>query len=214
MSRSSPPLPRLRAALRRAVALTIVVSVTAVAGWLGDAAAANTGAGQREYLIKAAFVYDMLKATQWPKAHAGRVVLCVLGHDPFGAAWRSIEGRPVGRGKLDVVQLQDTNGFAGCDALLIGTSERATWQQIRGGLVARPILTMSEMTGFAQDGGMVALMNVDNRLRFDVNLKAVHKAGLAINTDALEQANMVHAQAAAVRFQGLPTPLTNAANRA
>ena len=44
-----------------------------------------------------------------------------------------------------------------------------------------------------------ALMAVDNRLRFDVNLKAVRKAGLSINTDALEQANEVHAQAAAVR---------------
>jgi len=213
MSCSLPTHPRLRAAFRRAVALTIVVSVTVAAG-LSGVRPAGAETAVREYLIKAAFVYDMLKATQWPKAHAGRVVLCVLGHDPFGAAWRSIEGRPVGRGKLDVVQLQDTNGFAGCDALLIGTSERATWQQIRGGLVARPILTMSEMTGFAQDGGMVALMNVDNRLRFDVNLKAVHKAGLAINTDALEQATMVHAQGAAVRFHGLPTPLTNAANRA
>jgi hypothetical protein len=192
-------LPRLRAAFRRAVALTIVVSVTAAAGWaVRPAAAAETAV--REYLIKAAFIYDMLKATQWPKAHAGRVVLCVLGRDPFGAAWRSIEGRPVGRGKLDVVQLQDANGLAGCDALFVGTSERAAWQQIRGALAARPILTMSEMTGFAQDGGMVALMNVDNRLRFDVNLKAVRKAGLAINTDALEQANMVHAQAAAVRW--------------
>jgi len=200
-------LPRLRAAFRRVVALTFVVSVTAAAGWAVRPAAADTAA--REYLIKAAFVYDMLKATQWPKAHAGRVVLCVLGRDPFGAAWRSIEGRPVGRGKLDVVPLQDANGFAGCDALFVGTSERATWQQIRGGLVARPILTMSEMTGFAQDGGMVALMNVDNRLRFDVNLKAVRKAGLAINTDALEQANMVHARAAAVRPR-----IDSAANRA
>ena len=29
-----------------------------------------------------------------------------------------------------------------------------------------------------QDGGMVGLMAIDNRLRFDVNLKAVRKAGL------------------------------------
>ena len=200
MSRAPIHLPRLRAALRRAVALTIVVTVTAVAGWLGDAAAANTAAGQREYLIKAAFVFDMLKATQWPKGRSGRVVLCVLGRDPFGAAWRSIDGRPLGKAKLEVVPVQGGSDFAGCDALFVSTSERARWPQIRGTLGARPILTMSEMTGFAQDGGMVALMNVENRLRFDVNLKAVRKAGLSIDTEALEQANMVHAQAAWVSW--------------
>jgi len=189
----------LRAAFRRAVALTIVVSVTAVTSWavLGLPAAA---AAQREYLIKAAFVFDMLKATQWPKSQSGRVVLCVLGRDPFGAAWRSIEGRPVGRGKLDVVPIKGASDFGGCHALFITTSERARWPEIRTALGTRPILTMSEIMGFAQDGGMVALMNVDNRLRFDVNLKAVRKAGLSIDTDALEQANMVHAQAAWVSW--------------
>jgi uncharacterized protein DUF4154 len=194
--------PQLRAAFRRAVALTIVVTVTVAAGCalrLPAAAAGNSGA-QREYMIKAAFLYDMLKATQWPKARAGRVVLCVLGQDPFGAAWRSIKGRPIGKGKLDVVTVQGASDFGGCDALLVGTSERERWPQVRSALDARPILTMSEMTGFAQDGGMVALMNVENRLRFDVNLKAVRKAGLNINTDALEQANVVHAQAAAVSW--------------
>jgi YfiR/HmsC-like len=197
MTRASTHIPRLRAALRRAVALTIVVSVTVAASWA--AAAANTTAAQRQYLIKAAFVYDMLKATQWPKARSGRVVLCVLGRDPFGAAWHSIEGRPIGKRKLDVVAVEFAGHLAGCDALFIGISERWRWPQLRRALVAQPILTMSEMTGFAQDGGMVALMAIDNRLRFDVNLKAVRKAGLSIDTNALEQANKVHAQAAALR---------------
>jgi hypothetical protein len=204
MTRAPTHLPRLRAAFRRAVALTIVLTVTAgVSGpavSLPAAAAANLAAAQREYLIKAAFVYDMLKATQWPKAGSGRVVLCILGRDPFGAAWRSIVGRPVGKGRLDVAPVQAGSDFAGCDALLLSTSERARWPQIRAALGTRPILTMSEMVGFAADGGMVELMAVDNRLRFDVNLKAVRKAGLSINTDALEQANMVHAQAASVRW--------------
>jgi hypothetical protein len=205
MTRPGSNIPRLRAAFRRAAALTIVVIVTVVAGWAGGrlplAAAATTSVAQREYLIKAAFVYDMLKATQWPKVRSGRVLLCVLGRDPFGAAWRSIAGRPIGKSKLEVAPVQAGGDLAACDALFLSTSERARWPDIRAALGTRPILTMSEMTGFAQDGGMVGLMAIDNRLRFDVNLKAVRKAGLSIDTNALEQANMVHAQAASV---GLP----------
>jgi hypothetical protein len=164
------------------------------------ATAANFVTAQREYLIKAAFIYDMIKATRWPKAKSGRVVLCILGRDPFGATWQSIEGMPVGQRRLDVTPLRPQSDLSGCDALFVGTSERGRWPQIHAALAARPVLTISEMVGFSQDGGMVTLMNVDNRLRFDVNLKAVRKAGLSIDTDALEQANMVHAQAASVRW--------------
>jgi len=204
MTRAPKNFPPLRAAFRRAAALTIVVIVTVVAGWADGgppvAAAAAASVAQREYLIKAAFVFDMLKATQWPKTRSGSVVLCVLGRDPFGAAWGSIAGRPIGKSKLAVAPVQAGGNFGACDALFLSTSERARWPEIRGALGTRPILTMSEMTGFAQDGGMVGLMAIDNRLRFDVNLKAVRKAGLNIDTNALKQANMVHAQAAAVRL--------------
>jgi hypothetical protein len=151
-------------------------------------------AGQREYMIKAAFIYEMIKATQWPQARSSdHVVLCVMGRDPFGAAWQSIAGKSVGGRTLKLGPPQTKNRYAGCDVLFIGTSERSRWPQIHAELAARPILTISEMAGFSRDGGMVTLMNVDNRLRFDVNLRAVREAGLSINTDALEYANAVHA---------------------
>ncbi|MGH6928150.1 MAG: YfiR family protein [Dongiaceae bacterium] len=150
-------------------------------------------------MIKAAFIYDMIKATQWPKARAGNLVICVLGRDPFGAAWESIAGKPVGDRQLQITALGGAKGLGGCDVLFVGSSERPRWSQIHADLAGRPILTVSEMTGFSRDGGMVTLMNVENRLRFDVNLKAVRDAGLSINTDALEQANAVHAGVSQVR---------------
>lgn len=190
-------LPRMRAAFRRAVLLTIIVMVAALAAWTGSrnasAAGLSIAAGQREYMIKAAFIYDMIKSTQWPKARANDLVVCVLGRDPFGSAWDSINGKPANGRQLQVTTLSGPKGFGGCDVLFVGTSERVRWPQIHADLASRPILTISEMAGFSRDGGMVTLMNVDNRLRFDVNLKAVREAGLSIDTDALEQANAVHA---------------------
>lgn len=204
MSRRRPYLPRLRAACRRAAALTIIVMVIALAGWTGlrptPAAGLSIAAGQREYLIKAAFIYDLIKATQWPNARPEQVVLCSLGRDPFGSAWQSIAGKSVGSRKVQITPVKTHTQFSGCDVLFVGTSERTHWSRIRADLAARPILTISEMTGFSRDGGMVTLMNVENRLRFDVNLRAVHEAGLVINTDALEQANAVHARASRVRW--------------
>ena len=194
MTRPISYLPRLRAAFRWAVLLTIIVMVAASVGWPGprpaSAAGLSIAAGQREYMIK---------ATQWPKARAGNLVICVLGRDPFGAAWESIAGKPVGDRQLQITALGEPKGLGGCDVLFVGSSERPRWSQIHADLAGRPILTVSEMTGFSRDGGMVTLMNVENRLRFDVNLRAVHDTGLSINTDALEQANAIHAGVSQVR---------------
>jgi hypothetical protein len=184
--------------------LTIIVMVAALAGLPGLrealAAGLSVAAGQREYMIKAAFIYEMIQATQWPRARAKDLAICILGRDPFGAAWQSIDGKPVGGRTLHVTTLPDAKGFGVCDVLFVGASERARWSQIHADLAARPILTVSEMAGFSRDGGMVTLMNVDNRLRFDVNLKAVREAGLHINTDALEYANAVHARSSRIRW--------------
>jgi hypothetical protein len=204
MTRPFSYLPRLRAAFRRAAALTIIALVAVPGGWLGPGGATAAGmsiaAGQREYMIKAAFIYDMIKATQWPKARADNVVICILGSDPFGAAWDSIAGKPAGGRDVQITRLQGRKGLGACDVLFVGTSERPRWSQIHAELAGRPILTVSEMAGFSRDGGMVTLMNVDNRLRFDVNLRAVRDAGLSINTDALEQANAIHAWASRARW--------------
>jgi hypothetical protein len=162
------------------------------------AAATDLARGTREYLIKAAFIYDLVKATQWPGQTSRRIVLCVRGRDPFGEAWESIQDRPVGARRLHVAHLAPTARTSGCDALFLGTSERQWWLRSRAALADEPILTISEMTGFSKDGGMVTMMNVDNRLRFDVNLQAVRAAGLGINTEALELANMIHAGTARV----------------
>lgn len=195
---STANAPRLRAAFCRAAALTIFF-VGSIAAWAPTGMALTVplvqeaAGGTREYLIKAAFVYELIKATRWPEQKSNQILLCVRGNDPFGSAWDSIRGRPVGTRHLQIKRLEGGTPIAGCDALLIGTSSRDWWDQIRPTLAARPVLTLSEMAGFSKAGGMVTMMNIDNKLRFDVNLSAVHRAGLNINTDALELANMIHA---------------------
>ena len=58
-------------------------------------------------------------------------------------------------------------------------------------VAGKAMLTVSEMPGFLAAGGMILLKDVDNRLRFDMNLPAVQQADLRVGTDALELADSV-----------------------
>jgi len=197
MIHSFPKRSRLRAAFRRVATLTIILGICVLdfrpKAETAHAAADQGGRGSREYQIKAAFIHDLANATLWPRQTGPRLVLCVRGRDPFGAAWRTIEGRAVRSSRLHVEHLAPGAALSGCDALFVSNSERTWWLRTRAALAKQPVLTISEMIGFSEIGGMVTLMNIDNRLRFEVNLKAVREAGLSINTDALELANMIHA---------------------
>jgi len=196
-----PPLnPRSRAAFRCAAALTIFV-VTLVGGVApGGAALAapkSAAGSQREYLIKAAFLYDLIKSTQWPGESSSVIRLCTLGSDPFGAAWRSIDGRPVGARKLRIESRVRGQPLNDCNVLFIGDSEQGRVAQILGSLDSAPVLTVSELAGFAKVGGIIRLMDYDNRLHFKVNLAAAHRMGLTISTDTLKLADAVQVEAGA-----------------
>ena len=71
---------------------------------------APTRAGpSREYLVKAAFLYNFAKFTVWPAtAFANRETplrLCLLGKDPFQGALDSLAGKTVRKRKLEIHRL-------------------------------------------------------------------------------------------------------------
>lgn len=150
----------------------------------------------RAYVIKAAFLYDMAKSTAWPRSAGQTLDFCIHGPDPFGAASALIDGLPVRDRVLDVRTVDQAGDLAGCDMVFFGVSDAAEVQGLLMMIDGRSILTISEMPSFVQNGGMVRLKAVNNRLRFDINPPAIRRAGLIVSTDALELADSMAVDAA------------------
>ncbi len=160
-----------------------------------NAASDAPASAERQYLIKAAFIYDLAKYVQWPADAGDDLALCTLGNDPFGAAWKAIAGKRVGERELRIVKARSATNLVGCDILFIGESEQLELPRLLAHTRTLPILTVSEMANFPQHGGIVTLKAVDNRLRFEVNLAAARHAGLVLSPDVLELAEVVQVEA-------------------
>jgi hypothetical protein len=52
-------------------------------------------------------------------------------------------------------------------------------------------LTVSDIGGFAQAGGMIGLVEADQRIRFDINLATTHQANLKLSSQLLKLATIV-----------------------
>ena len=189
----------------------VVIGICGAFGVIGGAAAQDDSQAspqdlEREYLIKAAFLYNFAKFTQWPDAAFGGpqapLRVCVLGADPFGTALDSIVGKSVRNREVVTARLAAGSDAGGCHLLFVAESEQDRLSGILEGLVAQPILTISDMTDFAKSGGMINLKVAENRIKFSINLGVARDAALNFSSRLLNLAEIVGGESLSHRVSG------------
>jgi hypothetical protein len=51
-----------------------------------------------------------------------------------------------------------------------------------------PVLTVSDIPHFAERGGMIGLVNQEDRIRFEVNVAPIEDSGLTVSSELLKVA--------------------------
>jgi len=167
-----------------------------------DAHAQDTEASS-EYLIKAGFIYNFASLVQWPSTSFSQadspIVIAVLGEDHFGTTLdhvlqgKKIDGRPfVIKHLRSVSELVKSAGNPrDCQILYVTASAMSHLSEVILSVRALPILTIGDTPGFAKSGGMINLILENNRVRFEVNVKAAKDADLNISSRLLALARIV-----------------------
>ncbi len=149
----------------------------------------------REYQVKAAFLFNFANFVEWPEEafpSGGKYfVISVIGSDPFGGALDSLKGKTL-KGRIVVVKYCIQAGDArDSQILFISSSERGNVNHIIKALKGSPVLTVGDQEGFCQAGGMINMTSQRNRVGFEINVAAAHRAGLQISSHLLKLAKEV-----------------------
>lgn len=150
--------------------------------------------GERaEYELKAAFLFNFSRFVVWPQEEAEMdFFICVLGRDPFGAHLEAIAGRKAMGRNIGVRRASSIAEAKGCQVLFISgdsTDEVVNLVTFFKGL---PILTVSDRQGFALGGGIIELVQAEDRLGFEINLEVARRNGLDISSKLLQLARKVY----------------------
>jgi hypothetical protein len=152
------------------------------------------------YDVEAAYLYNFGKFVRWPadaSAATAPFTICILGDDPFGerlnalVANEAIQGRPIATKRLPSVA-----GAESCQIVFLGLTEQARLTKDLAELGKRPVLTVSNLPGFLDRGGMIQFLQQENKVRFAVNLTAAEQTGLALSSELLKVAVHVDTKAA------------------
>lgn len=148
-----------------------------------------------EYKIKAAFLLNFAKFINWPEgSFTGENQLfkvCVLGENPFGSSLSAIESRTVGNRKVKLQYVNDFEKAEDCHLLFISASEKDNLEAINTALSDRAIATVSDIEGFASDGGIIEFVAMEDKLAFTINLSRAREQELKIHSALLNLATEV-----------------------
>jgi len=144
-----------------------------------------------EYRLKAAFLYNFALFTDWSAGVGPTLNLCVYGHDPFGSEIDGLEGKAVGERHIAVHRLTDIEALRDCQFVFITDSAIGSLPRVLAGLRGASVLTVADSPG-AVDQGVVLNMNVvNNRVTFEANLAAAHDAKINLSSKLLRLATRV-----------------------
>jgi len=149
-----------------------------------------------EYEIKAAFIYNFAKFVEWERddgnTQDGILPLCILGEDPFGEIIDKLQGRKVQNLSIHIIRVAGIEDVAGCRILFISKSESGQFSAYLDTLQGtKGILSISDIDGFADSGGVIELALNENRISFLVNIKTARDSGLYLSSKILRLAGVV-----------------------
>ena len=175
--------------MKKLLTLTFTLAALALLGTISAVQAAGASPQSREYMIKAAFLYNFAKYTDWPAqaftSADAPLRFCILGRDPFGPALDIIKGKRVQDHPLEIRLLSRSAVAATCHILFVSASETDRLPLILGYLRHRPVLTVSDTPGFVKAGGIINLTKVGNKVRFEINREVVQASRLTLRSQLL-----------------------------
>ena len=147
-----------------------------------------------EYHVKAAFMVNFTKFTDWPgnafESPQAPLNICILGEDPFGTVIDQLaEGEVIKGHRIVILRAKALPLPRTCHVLFLSRSERNIGPILMK--LGPGVLTVSDRERFLLEGGMIAMAVEGDHVRFDVNQRAALRASLTVNARLLNVARRV-----------------------
>ena len=147
-----------------------------------------------EYDVKAAFLYKMLRFLEWNPARdpSKPIRIGVLGDDAIADSLEKVAGKkPLAGHAVEVIALHRTSEARQTDVVFVSASERRRTPELLKQLAGSGVITVGEIAGFCESGGVINFVLEDNRVQFEVNIESAQRNGISISSKLLRLARSV-----------------------
>jgi len=144
-----------------------------------------------EYQIKAAFLYNFTTFTEWPNKQNTQLNLCTFHTNPFGKYLYELQNQKAGAKTISVYHITDLEELDKCQAVFISRTATKRLPEILDKLHNRPVLTISDSPSTIQQGVILNMITLQNKVTFEANLAAARRNDLMLSSKLLRLATEV-----------------------
>jgi len=151
-----------------------------------------------EDTLKAVYIEKFTRFVEWPKeSEIGDTlkpfVIGTLGENSFDTTLRKIfSTRKIRDKKVVVRRISGMEEIADCHLLFISNISKEKLQTVLSSIKGRPILTVSDTESFATSGVLINFYVLNNKLRFEINERAVRESKLTFSYLLMQIARIVN----------------------
>ena len=143
--------------------------------------------------LKAAFVVNFVKFTEWPTRKPELpILLCVFGDEILSNALITVVGsQRVDNRAIQVMRLLPDGPVHNCQVLFVAEREPRRFAAKLSEAGPFPVLTVSDTEDAAENGAIVEFFLENDRLRFAVNVDAMDRSRVKVSSRLLTLARIV-----------------------
>lgn len=150
-----------------------------------------------ECVMKSAFLGKFARYIKWPEKtgmtdRTKPFIIGILGESPMGPHIDELySGKKIMDKDVEIRYISTLRGIYGCHILFIPSSLEKILDRVLSVTRDEPILTVGDTSGYAEQGVLINLYVVKNKIRFEINEPAVRHASLKVDSLLLEVARIV-----------------------
>jgi hypothetical protein len=153
-------------------------------------------AATEEDVLQAAFLYNFMKFVEWPPEAFDRpespILVCTLGENPFTNTVQALEGKRIRQSPLVVRRYDPVKPTVQCHVLVVSNpASKDSYPTILSKFRAVPVLTVGNIEGFVEKGGMIEMFSLENKIRFNINSGSANRSALKISSQLLKLARKI-----------------------
>ena len=145
-----------------------------------------------EATVKAAYIYNFAKFILWPEEKSSTLRLCDFGHDSPDRSLDILIGKPVRSMQISVRHAVGLQDVPQCDLVFVPVEYAQALERVRQVVNGYPIVIVTESATALPTGAMVALIQSDGRIVFEVDLGVARQLGLQVSGKMLQLARKVY----------------------
>jgi len=138
-------------------------------------------------------VYNFVKYVQWPDhTEGGEFIIGVIGNnDVFTTLNTWYGGKPRGNKTYVIKKFNSAAEMADCHVVFIDKSKSGEFEAVNTKVKGKGTLVITDKAGLGEKGSGINFKNIDNKLKFELNQKAIEASNLKVSGSLTSMAILI-----------------------